>query len=67
MPTKAMKEFISSFYADDSSYAASDTSHGNRKTFAGEHLQIMLGQLLKVENWAECLQNQTPIIQPKQK
>ena len=45
MPTKAKNDFLSSFYADDTSYASPDSSHGNRKSFAGDSLQIVLAEL----------------------
>ena len=45
MPSKASNEFLTSFYADDTSYASSDTSHGDRKIFAGENLQKVLSEL----------------------
>ena len=45
MPTKATHEILSSFYADDTAYATSDTPHAKRKTFAGEKLQDILKEL----------------------
>ena len=42
MPTKATNEMFSSFYADDTAYAASDAPHARRRTFAGENLQEIL-------------------------
>ena len=45
MPTKSTNEIISSFYADDTAYAASDAPHARRKTFAGQNLQEILIQL----------------------
>ena len=38
MPTKATEDFISIFYADDTSYASSDNPHGRRKKYAGQSL-----------------------------
>ena len=45
MPTKAKEDFLSSFYADDTAYAASDTSRRNQRSFAGDCLQTTLIQL----------------------
>ena len=45
MPTKATHEILSSFYGDDTAYAASDTPHARRKTFAGDKLQEILKSL----------------------
>ena len=45
LPTKSTHEIISSFYADDTAYATSDTPHAKRQTFAGEKLQNILNEL----------------------
>ena len=45
MPTKTSDELLSSFYADDLSYAGSDNPHASRKRFAGDHLQEILVEL----------------------
>ena len=45
MPTKISEEILSSFYADDTSYAASDTQHKSRKNFVSGHLQTILNDL----------------------
>ena len=42
---KTSDELLSSFYADDTSYAGSDNSHDSRKRFAGDHLQEILVEL----------------------
>ena len=42
MPTNISEEIISSFYADDTSYGASDNPHGSRKVFAATHLQQII-------------------------
>ena len=39
MPIKDTNEIISSFYADDTAYAASEAPHAGRKSFAGDKLQ----------------------------
>ena len=48
MPSKTSEDFISSFYADDSSYASSDNPHSKRKSFAGQSLQ---NTLIDLENF----------------
>ena len=45
MPTKSTNEIMTSFYADDTAYAASDAPHARRKSFAGQNLQDILLQL----------------------
>ena len=45
MPSNTKEDFISSFYADDTSYAASDNPHPKRKSFAGQSLQKTLTDL----------------------
>ena len=45
MPTKITEDFITSFYADDSSYASSDNPHASRKHFAGQSLQEIISEL----------------------
>ena len=45
MPTVISDEISSSFYADDTSYSASDNCHKSRKTFVSEHLQKILNDL----------------------
>ena len=45
MPTQIMEAMISSFYADDTSYAASDNQHKSRKVFVQDYLQPILTQL----------------------
>ena len=45
MPTKVLNSLISSFYADDTSYAASDTLHKSSKLFAANQLQPILTEL----------------------
>ena len=45
MPTKVLSSLISSFYADDSSYAASDTLHKSSKLFVANQLQPLLTDL----------------------
>ena len=47
MPTKSAEDFLTSFYADDTSYAASDNPHSKRKSFAGKALQEILLKLEK--------------------
>ena len=42
LPTKTSDEILSSFYADDICYAASDNTHKSRSTFAATHLQQIL-------------------------
>ena len=45
MPTKIREAMISSFYADDTSYAASDNQHKRKKVFVQDLLQPILTQL----------------------
>ena len=45
MLSKTSDDFISSFYADDTSYASSDNTHAKRKSFAGQSLQETLTDL----------------------
>ena len=45
LPTKVFDALISSFYADDTSYAASDTLHKSSKTFVTDYLQPILTDL----------------------
>ena len=45
MPSAAFEAMISSFYADDTSYAASDNQHKSRKMFVQDHLQPILNLL----------------------
>ena len=45
MPTKVLTSMISSFYADDTSYAASDTLHKSSKLFVANQLQPILTDL----------------------
>ena len=45
MPTENSQELISSFYADDTSYAASEDNRSNRKVFPACHLQKMINNL----------------------
>ena len=45
MPTVNSNEIISSFYADDTSYAASDTLHKRSKKFVADYLQPILTEL----------------------
>ena len=45
MPTKILHSLISSFYADDTMYAASDTLHKRSKTFVSDQLQPILTKL----------------------
>ena len=45
MPSELSEEIMSSFYADDTSYTASDTTHKSRTVFAGTHLQRILIEL----------------------
>ena len=42
MPSKCSEEILSSFYADDTSYGASDSHHARRKVFVSSHLQKIL-------------------------
>ena len=42
MPTENSQELISSFYADDTSYAASEDNRKNRKVFPADHLQRII-------------------------
>ena len=45
MPTKVLNSLISSFYADDASYAASDSLHKRSKLFVANQLQPILNDL----------------------
>ena len=45
MPTVNSNEIISSFYADDTSYAASEDNRNSRKVFPAYHLQNIINQL----------------------
>ena len=45
MPSTISEEIISSFYADDTAYAASDNEHKRRKNFVSGYLQPILNQL----------------------
>ena len=45
MPTIVSDEILTSFYADDTAYAASDSQHKKRKNFVSGHLQPILTQL----------------------
>ena len=45
MPTVVSSEILSSFYADDICYAASDTEHKARKNFVSGHIQPILTEL----------------------
>ena len=45
MPTENSQELISSFYADDTSYAASEDNRKNRKIFPADHLQKIINNL----------------------
>ena len=45
LPTKVTERIISSFYADDSSYAASDHLHSSSKIFVTDLLQPVLQKL----------------------
>ena len=45
MPTVISNEISSSFFADDTSYSASDNTHKNRTVFVSEHLQKILIEL----------------------
>ena len=45
MPTKISQEILSSFYADDTCYAASDSQHKSRKNFVSGYLQPILNDL----------------------
>ena len=45
MPTKILHSLISSFYADDTMYAASDSMHKSSKVFVADHLQPLLTKL----------------------
>ena len=47
LPTEVSNELITSFYADDTTYGASDTPHARRKTFVSSHLQKILTNLEK--------------------
>ena len=47
LPTEVSNEIVTSFYADDTTYAASDTPHSRRKTFVSTHLQEILINLEK--------------------
>ena len=47
MPTEVFDAMISSFYADDTAYAASDHQHKNSKTFVQDFLQPILTKLEK--------------------
>ena len=56
MPSKTSDDFISSFYADDTSYVSSDTPHSKRKRFAGTSLQETLSELeIFCKKWREGL------------
>ena len=45
MPTKNSQEILSSFYADDTAYAASEDNRKNRKVFPAYHLQNIINEL----------------------
>ena len=45
MPTENSQELISSFYADDTSYAASEDNRKNRTIFPACHLQRIINSL----------------------
>ena len=45
MPTEISNDIMSSFYADDTSYSASDNTHKGRKVFVSQHLQRILTNL----------------------
>ena len=45
MPTEISSEISSSFYADDTSYSASDNTHRRRTNFVSGHLQRILNDL----------------------
>ena len=45
LPTEVSNEIFTSFYADDTTYAASDTPHARRKNFVSGHLQKILTNL----------------------
>ena len=45
MPTVNSEEIMSSFFADDTSYAASEDNRKNRKVFPAYHLQNIINQL----------------------
>ena len=45
MPTENSKEIISSFYADDTSYGASEDNRKDRKVFPADHLQRIINDL----------------------
>ena len=45
MPTVNSQEIISSFYADDTSYGASEDNRNNRKVFPAFHLQNIINDL----------------------
>ena len=47
LPTEAFEAMISSFYADDTSYAASDNQHKRKKKFVQDYLQPILTKLEK--------------------
>ena len=47
MPTKVLEAMITSFYADDTSYAASDHQHRSSKKFVQDYLQPTLIDLEK--------------------
>ena len=45
MPSEFSEEILSSFYADDTCYGASDNTHARRKVFVSSHLQRILLEL----------------------
>ena len=45
LPSKNSNEILSSFYADDICYSASDNPHKRRSIFAATHLQEILNEL----------------------
>ena len=45
MPTEISNEIITSFYADDTTYGASDNPHASRKVFVSSHLQRIISDL----------------------
>lgn len=47
MPTEISEEIVTSFYADDTTYGASDSPHASRKVFVSSHLQRILLDLQK--------------------
>ena len=52
MPTENSQEVISSFYADDTTYAASEDNRKNRSVFPACHLQRIINNLEKFcEKW----------------